>query len=666
MKKFADDLKTNAYAYYNFAPRDKKMGRTHPGKSPAKILSPDGFPPWVTVSYAYPPPFSFSKFLKEREVKHIVLHSFGHAWHATNVEGNWVGWLNSTQNGQGVQTYVQDGKTVFVAKGSDPTNLAHFMRFSAELGVCLNSAAQGVAHFYIDRGGNLVVVGDVNDVLFGSGSSIDKTAVAIELEEAFYVTTPPSTNAPATWKADGNPAGTGGNVVYLTYSDQQLFTLSILCKKLETAFPAIAGRVVEFVKRARDSSSDAGYTCHNWIKGSKHFDVSPHFLTQDLWDAFFALVDAQTQINPTNVWKPPQKYVMGSGEQIATQPLSDVALKSMTEMVMQCARNQGLGLERALAKANLDRAGINESAGKEAVKEAQAVSQKASNTYNASQTTQQPPYDLPGMPTNDKIKLKTTGGTAGNVGTTQTTGKPTGPIGPTPGAFSKQVNQWRDSARKWADYMAKKYGVTLDESDILAVISRESKGDPTAVSKTGYRGLGQVGQAALQDYNKANPTLHVEYAWLIDPAHGDDQVRVCAWIQAKQRNVVSHQSMPDAKTNAAKWADARYAWGGGNIDDARNTFAAQYGRQPTFDELAAFMPNAGYPNVSPWRHANAVVARSMVDRSRLSKYPASAVTDSMFPGSMGFTPVSGDAVGAIALEDGKWQVGSDDVWTRGA
>jgi hypothetical protein len=394
MKTFAADLKTNAFAYYNFERRNKKTGRAYPRKCPTKILSPDGFPAWVTVSYAYPPPFSYTPILQDREVKHFVLHSFGHAWHASVDEGSWVGWFNSSKGGRGVQPYTHEGQTVFVAKGSDPENLAHFTRFSAGLRACLSSAAQATANFFIDRAGNLVVVGDANDLLYTS-QGVSGTSVGVELEEAFYVVDSPSNNKPATWKSGGNPDGTAGNVVYLTFSDQQMFTLSILCKKLETAFPQIAERNVEFVKRAFTKDGPSGYTMHNWIKGSKHFDVSPHFLTQDLWDAFFALVDTQTQINPTNIWRPRQKYEMATGEQLGIQPSADVTVKTMTDAVLQAAKDQGKGLQRALNKANADRASVNESAGKEAVKEAQAMSQKAANVDNTTQQTENPPVDVP-------------------------------------------------------------------------------------------------------------------------------------------------------------------------------------------------------------------------------------------------------------------------------
>jgi len=414
MKSFAADLKVNAFAYYNFERRNAKTGRVYPRKCPTKILSPDGFPPWVTVSYAYPPPFAFAPYLSERVVKHMVFHSFGHMWHASVDEGAWVGWFNSDRDGRGVQPYDFKGKTagmneqkalalacgvqpyefedktVFVAKESTPENLAHFTRFSAGLRACLSSAAQASANFFIDRDGNLVVIGDANDMMYTS-DGLSGTSLGVELEEAFFVIDKTKT---ATWKSGGNPDGTAGNVVYLTYSDQQMFTLSILCKKLETAFPAIAERNVEFVKRAFTKDGPPGYTVHNWIKGSKHFDVSPHFLTQDLWDAFFALVDTQTQINPTNIWKPKQKYTMGSGEQIANQPLAGTSIKSMTDIVLQSAKNQGQGLERAFNKANSDRAGVNEAAGKEAVKEAQATSQKAANTEATMQQTEAPPVDI--------------------------------------------------------------------------------------------------------------------------------------------------------------------------------------------------------------------------------------------------------------------------------
>lgn len=389
MKVVADDLRLNAYAYFNFTARSK--GPLKPTRrSPSKIISPDGFPSWVTVTYAYPPPQAFYSMATERQVKHFVMHSFGHGWHASNIKGDWVGWMNSSQDGRGVQTFEFEGKTVYVPKGSDPESLAHFTRFSAGLRACLNSAAQATAHFFIDRAGNLIVIGDCNDVLFTS-QGVSKTSVGVEMEEAFYVLEPPTSKKPAVWKSGGNPPGTAGNIAYFTYSVQQMMTLSILCRKLETAYPELRQRNVFFDRRSFKSSDPPGYTMHDFISGSEHFDVSPHFLTQELWDAFFALVDTHTHINPTNIWKPRQKYADSATSQISAQPLSNTPTKSITDVLLQPSKDRGLGTERAFSKANDNRGTLNEAAAKDSVKEAQAVAQQAANIFNMAQPLESPP-----------------------------------------------------------------------------------------------------------------------------------------------------------------------------------------------------------------------------------------------------------------------------------
>jgi hypothetical protein len=109
-------------------------------------------------------------------------------------------------------------------------------------------------------------------------------------------------------------------------------------------------------------------------------------------------------------------------------------------------------------------------------------------------------------------------------------------------------------------------------------------------------------------------SLVVDYSWLVDPSRGDEQIRVIAWHMARGRAIVAGWPMPDAARNAARWADARYAWGGGNLREARARFVVAYGTEPSFDELAAFEPDAGKPNVRPWRHADALVDTAARDR----------------------------------------------------
>jgi len=394
MRRFSKDLNVNAYAYFNFiARRNGPLRKTR--RTPKRIISPEGFPPWVNVSYAYPPPQAFYSVANTRAVRHFVFHSFGHAWHATTRDKTPAGWMNSSRNNRGVQAYEHEGKTVFVPKGSDPETLEHFTRFSAGLRACLNSAARATAHFFIDRGGNLVVVGDCNDVMFTS-NGLNKTSCGVELEEAFYVLENPKKGRGhrALWKPGGRPPGTAGNVEYFLYSAQQLYTLSVLVKKLETAYPVLKERNVSFERRAFTRNDPPGYTMHDFIKGSSHLDISPQFLTQDLWDAFFDLVDTHTHITPANVFKPKQAY--GDDEEsLQVLPLSDQQLEAATEQLFETAQVQGVGYNRSTSLAKKTRKETNQAVGKIAVRRARKASQQVSDLQQVSQKTQDPLVDSP-------------------------------------------------------------------------------------------------------------------------------------------------------------------------------------------------------------------------------------------------------------------------------
>lgn len=398
MRSYSKLLGENAYAYFNFVGKGKRFRRLR--RRPKKILSPEGFPPWVTISYAFPPPRSFQTPSKEREVNHFVMHSFGHGWMATwsKKSRKWIGWMNSKRKKRGVQVHELDGKTIYVAKGSDPETLTHFQRFRAGLGSCLAFSSGKAPNFFIDRAGNLVVIGDCNDIQIAS-NWLDRHGVAVELEEAFYTLhdTGGSKNK-AKFRSDGTPRGTGGNVTYLAYSPQQLLTLSIVCKKIETAYPQIRNRHLSFADRTSTwKNTEPGYAIHDWIKQGKkggHYDVSPHFITQEFWDAFFELVDSHKHINPTNVFKPRQKY-SDVGKSYLVEPLSDDALEAMTDRMLQFARDRGLSEERANNLVNTSKQVTNTEVGTAAAKESLKVSQQVSTTTSVAQQTQSPPVSLP-------------------------------------------------------------------------------------------------------------------------------------------------------------------------------------------------------------------------------------------------------------------------------
>ena len=389
MQRWSKDLGTNAFAYFNYTARGSKFQKQK--RSPRKVMSADGFPPWVTVAYAFPPPGAFASQNSKRKVKHIVLHSFGHMWMAKYIKGvGDRGWMNEKSKKKGVQVYELDGKTYYAAKGSDE-NLHHPRKFTAGLSACLGSARKASAHFFIDRAGNLVVIGDVNDILFTS-NGLDTFGVGIELEEAFYVVDHPS-KTPVRFRAGGKPPGTAGNVIYAAYSPLQLLTLSVVCAKLEAAYPDIKGRHLSFERRSQGRNSPPGYFMHDFAKGSKHADVSPQFLERETWEAFWRLVDSHTHLNvKTNVWKPRQKYrSSGAGEELIRAPLSNDVTNNFTKLLLGPSHDSGVGIARASMACDIEKPAVNQEAGKRAVQESQKILQEAANTYNMTQQAENPP-----------------------------------------------------------------------------------------------------------------------------------------------------------------------------------------------------------------------------------------------------------------------------------
>lgn len=389
LQKFSNGLKRDARAYYNASKREKGPRKRH-SKSPRKVISTDGFPPDISITYAAPPPQAFYSVVREREVNFFVMHSFGHGWHATP---NRKGWMNSSRGSRGVVPIEDGNRTIYIPKGSDPVTLENFTRFAAGLRACLHSAARASAHFFIDRVGNLVIIGNCNDVLFTT-KGLNKVQLGVEMEEAFYVLKDTkSQRAKATWKPGGKPKGTAGNVEYFSYSPQQLLTLSVLVKKLEVGYPNLRARNVYLDQLSMDKNSPPGYTMHNAVKGNSHIDISPHFLEQSLWDSFFALVDTHTHINPTNVFRTVPDYP-GFGELQIIEPTSNTVTSAMTERLLQGPKDQGDALTRALSLAETTRQSVNNSSGRNANQAGLQISQQLANTSNVAQGTE----ELPAFP----------------------------------------------------------------------------------------------------------------------------------------------------------------------------------------------------------------------------------------------------------------------------
>jgi len=386
LHKLALETKGNAAAKYNLRARSERPSQS--GTIPQRVMSAEGFPSTVTVSHVPAPKLGYEMPGTPREIKHIVLHSYGHAWHATNVPGSrgWGGWLNNAAAGMGVVPYEHEGKTVYIAQGSDSTTLSHPQRVSGALQAAVGSKSRTCMHYMIDRSGNLTVVGDANYIMFSSDAA-NESAVAITLEEAFYLVKHPNEER-ATWSPDGTPPNTGGNVQYFAFTSAQLLTLSIVCRKLEVAFNI--PQTISISRRSLDSGSAPGYTMHDFIKGSSFPDISPHFLDQSLWDSFFALVSSHTTIDVSNIWVAPSKYI-DSSKDIITQPISASSVSGITEQALSPIYYAGIGRARAISFANAGRSERNYSSANETLEESRNMDLTTANAYTFYQQSENTP-----------------------------------------------------------------------------------------------------------------------------------------------------------------------------------------------------------------------------------------------------------------------------------
>jgi len=217
--------------------------------------------------------------------------------------------------------------------------------------------------------------------------------------------------------------------------------------------------------------------------------------------------------------------------------------------------------------------------------------------------------------------------------------------------FPSTVERWRSLARTHAAWAAARYGVRLDESDVLALIAHESKskacpggGDPTAVSHSGCRGLGQFSGKTLKSYNAQNPGATLTWADLIDPSEASGQIRAVAWLLASGRKETSSWAVPDARASNDLWGDLYYGWGPRNTKDAIAAYRVSHGgRSPTFEQLEAATPatfdgdHDGRVDLRPFIHARAVVSAARKDRGEApvpNPFP-DAVAGAEAPGDRG-------------------------------
>lgn len=266
------------------------------------IMSPTGFP--TNVVYAFLPPGSFKAWTADeaRQVKQVVLHSFGHPWHSYLDSGVWKGVMNDPR--QITSIVYQDGaveRIAWVPKGSDPSTFAHPVRLGTTLRT-LATSVEGAAgtHFLIDRAGTLYVMCDCNNILKSSGSLSD-TCVSVALEEALYFK--PNSSGMSEFPMRWDPVGKTSNLYAWDYSAPQYVTLAALLYKLRLAYPAL-NTVTHSSGRTVDASF-TGYTMHSHLKDARpqDIDIAPHLQTEEEWQALFQAVGQQSSLARYAVWR---------------------------------------------------------------------------------------------------------------------------------------------------------------------------------------------------------------------------------------------------------------------------------------------------------------------------------------------------------------------------
>ena len=343
-----------------------------------RVLSPDGFE--YGVRYVHASPGSYIPWTKDvdREVKQVVLHSFGHQWHAFKSSGKWRGALNEVDAPQwsyDPQEFGEDGvaRKIWLPKGTDPERgFTNWNRFTATLRSLIqgSSGTTGV-HYLIARNGDLYVLTDANDIV-GSCGVFNDTAIAIGLEEALYLDYHflYDGRPPATWLPGGDPPGTAGTVQYFPYSEQQYSTLSILMRKLGNAIPVLKTKVNSLGK-IKSPSSFQGFTMHRHLPEARpeNIDVSPHLQGQRDWDLLYLRVSKQSSVDQYSTWYTQQRgfrsrlrWVEEAVEALGPDPdtaMTGVTVNPAVNILLGVYRShqeilRGPGSYRAAAAANAE------------------------------------------------------------------------------------------------------------------------------------------------------------------------------------------------------------------------------------------------------------------------------------------------------------------------
>lgn len=379
-------------------------GGNFPGGVKKKIISASGFPEGVRAAYTPCSPLGCIPWTKsdDREIKQLVIHSFGHGWHAYKVGSSWRGRMNEPGGAQPVYIPFKDNirRAVYVAKGTNYTDgsMSNPDRFSAGFQYALFASTNTVGcHFFIDRSGNIYIMADCNDVI-NSALELSNTSIGVSLEEALYSETLPTRDNPATWLADagsdGNP-GTAGTLKYFSFSDAQLLTLSVLIKKLQLVYPNL--QVMDHSTGIGSMGPDSnGYALHAHIKQTKNVDPSPHFMTEEEWSLLFALVNTHELTADTVFVKPLSGAAARMWWVSSLSVPTNANNNALGSMVSADPIYTALSVIRATNIVNKKRGDYNLNAGNQASEDGKQVRNRLANLKVLNELANAPPEEYDG------------------------------------------------------------------------------------------------------------------------------------------------------------------------------------------------------------------------------------------------------------------------------
>jgi hypothetical protein len=192
--------------------------------------------------------------------------------------------------------------------------------------------------------------------------------------------------------------------------------------------------------------------------------------------------------------------------------------------------------------------------------------------------------------------------------------------------FRKRVNRWRDSVRsaferfavdEWRSVGAQT--VTMLEALGLAVIHRESGGDPEAGSPGGaHVGLGQVGRPVFKDFLRSHPNYTEHYPdltfdWMSDETKATHQINVAMWYYShclskaskwlRNRKVTGDPSL--LGFDHIVFTSFAYAAGAGNTNKLLKRADAE-GVKKNLPDLYRHYPTWMMPHCRPFLHGKII------------------------------------------------------------